>query len=119
MSESSGQDSDGKKKEEHQNTRAGLRRDFLNVLSNLEGKPVASVCMFNEAATKSSNSLENGEKVKFLASDREQLHFILSNFKTPTGEVLDSVVIRATDVDHMSFSAKEFDAKSPKESDNQ
>ncbi len=98
--------------DEVKQARADLRKDFLAALSNLEGKTVTSLGMFNAASTKSANpstSSENKTEVKFLASDREQLHFVLSNFKTPTGDILDSAIIRATDIDHLSFDAKNFE----------
>ena len=70
-----------------------LRLDFLKVLRNLEGKE-ASFSLYGKST--SSSGIYRG-------SDRDILHFAVSNFETPTG-VLKSAVVRTTDIDCMTVS---------------
>ena len=78
-----------------------LRLDFLKVLRNLEGKE-ASFSLYGKST--SSSGIYRG-------SDRDILHFAVSNFKSPTG-VLKSAVIRTTDIDCMTVSLSLSEAPS-------
>ena len=75
-----------------QQSTAGLRLDFLNILSKLEGKSV-NLNLYKKSTASSG---------VFQGSDRDSLHFAVSNFQSPTG-VIESVVLRTTDIDCMSL----------------
>ena len=78
-----------------QKTTTNLRLDFLNILTKLEGKKAK----FN--LYKKSNSSSG----VFRGSDRDILHFAVSDFETPTG-VLKSAIVRTTDIDSMTISVE-------------
>ena len=73
-----------------QKTTTELRLDFLNILTKLEGKKA----QFNLYKKNSSSS------GVFRGSDRDILHFAVSEFESPTG-VLNSAIVRTTDIDCM------------------
>ena len=78
-----------------QKTTTNLRLDFLNILTKLGGKKAK----FN--LYKKSNSSSG----VFRGSDRDILHFAVSDFETPTG-VLKSAIVRTTDIDSMTISVE-------------
>ncbi len=75
-----------------QKSRAVLRRDFLRALGRLCGRD----CRIRLH----SGFLSGG---KFLAFDRDVLHFCVEGLHTPTGEVIPQARLRATDVDSVTF----------------
>ena len=76
-----------------QQSTSELRLDFLNILSKLEGKNV-NLNLYKRSTASSG---------VFQGSDRDILHFAVSNFQSPTG-VIKSAVLRTTDIDCMSIS---------------
>ena len=68
-----------------------LRLDFLKILTQLEGKQAS----FNLYKRKTPSS------GTFLGSDRDILHFAVSEFESPTG-LMKSATLRTTDIDCMT-----------------
>ena len=68
-----------------------LRLDFLKILTHLEGKEAS----FNLYKRKDAAS------GTFSGSDRDVLHFAVSNFESPTG-LMTSATLRTTDIDCMT-----------------
>ena len=77
-----------------------LRLEFLNILTSLEGR-AANFNLYKKSSPSSGT---------FRGSDRDILHFGVSDFETPTG-VLKSAIVRTTDIDCMTI-CLEFDADS-------
>ena len=69
-----------------------LRLEFLDILSKLEGKK-ASFNLYKK---------QNPSSGVFRGSDRDILHFAVSDFESPTG-VMNSATIRTTDIDCMTI----------------
>ena len=76
---------------EAQKITTDLRLDFLKILTQLEGKKVS----FNLYKRKTPSS------GIFLGSDRDILHFAVSEFESPTG-LMKSATLRTTDIDCMT-----------------
>ena len=68
-----------------------LRLEFVNILTKLEGKK-ASFNLYNKKIPSSG---------VFRGSDRDILHFAVSDFESPTGN-MNSAIIRTTDIDCMT-----------------
>ena len=68
-----------------------LRLEYLNILTKLEGRQ-ATFNLYKESTPYSGT---------FRSSDRDNLHFAVSDFETPTG-MLKSAMIRTTDIDGMT-----------------
>ena len=69
-----------------------LRLEFVDILTKLEGKK-ASFNLYNKKIPSSG---------VFCGSDRDILHFAVSDFESPTG-VMNSAIIRTTDIDCMTI----------------
>ena len=76
---------------EAQKITTDLRLDFLKILTQLEGKKAS----FNLYKRKTPSS------GIFLGSDRDILHFAVSEFESPTG-LMKSATLRTTDIDCMT-----------------
>jgi hypothetical protein len=81
-----------------QKTRASLRKDFLKVIANLEGKTVSDIKLFGDT---SAAHLEDVTKV--LAVNRELLHVLVAPLITPTGARMDTALLRGTDIASISI----------------
>ncbi len=82
------------KKDDDHSARATLRRDFLRALGRLRGRSCREVRLHSGFVSEDST---------FLAFDRDFLHLCVENLSTPTGHTLGQAVLRATDVDSVTF----------------
>ena len=74
-----------------QKTTTDMRLEFLKILNKIEGKE-ASFSLYKR------KTLASGV---FSGSDRDILHFAVSQFESPTG-LMNSATIRTTDIDCMT-----------------
>ena len=81
--------------EKLQKTTTDMRLDFLKILNKIEGKQ-ASFSLYKR------KNLASGI---FSGSDRDVLHFAVSEFESPTG-LMNSAIIRTTDIDCMTIPIK-------------
>ena len=92
--------------EKLQKTTTDMRLDFLKILNKIEGKQ-ASFSLYKR---------KNSASGIFSGSDRDVLHFAVSEFESPTG-LMNSAIIRTTDIDCMTIPIK-LDEASENSSDS-